>query len=180
MITLKIAHQSRETALNLAATIVAYARADLTEVGRDTDLQQRLEQSLHDLVHEFCYHSRKAIERNAGGKALPSFLADIRVHPKPSAALLASNDLVVRVPLSSESFWWIVNRIVHSLDFAVLSNVKSIETVGDSVIWSNLDVGSLRLVSFRSDRDADDTLHYVDLEALVMTFARDIVPLLVP
>jgi len=168
-----VSYKSLENALDLAATVAACARADLCDIG---DLQERIEESLHDLVHMFCYQGRKAIEQSNVGKNINA-IANIRPQSKPADALLISGDTTNLVPLSNESFWWIINRIVHSLDFAVL-RVKNIQEKSDSVLFTHLDVGGSRVISFRSDRDPEGILHYVDLDALVTCFVQDVAPLL--
>ena len=179
MVLLSISDKSRETALALAATLLAYARSDIGEIADGTDLAERLEDGLYDLVHEFCYHSRKAVERARGVSKHPT-IGQLRVHERPTAALISREGSTCRVPLTDESFEWIVNRIVHSLDFEVVTTAEGIETHRDGVVVTSLDVGGPRLIGFRSDRDQDRTMHYVELESLVLTFARRIAPLLGP
>ena len=124
----------------------------------------------------FCYQGRKAIEQSNHGKNIGT-ISNIYPHSKPTNALLISDDTTNLVPLSNESFWWIINRIVHSLDFTVL-RVENIQQDLGSVFCKHLDVGGSRVISFRSDRDPDDILHYVDLDALVTSFVQDVAPLL--
>jgi len=81
----------------------------------------------------------------------------------------------VRVELTSESFIWIVNQIVHSLDFEVVTSVEGIDTHCERIVITNLDISGPRIVGFRSDRDKG-TMQYVEVESLVLTFAREIAP----
>jgi len=171
MATLSSAARSRDTALQLAATVLAYSTCDIESVASGTELPERLEEALHDLVHEFCYHARKSIERHS----LTGVAKTIIVHREPTVAEVASSPDAV-VELTSESFWWVVNRIMHSLDFSVIKQVQAISTRTGGLTISRLDVGGPRLVAFSSDYDKGTQLHYVSLEALVLCFVRQIVP----
>lgn len=167
--------KSLEKSLELATTIVAYCRADLTDIAH---LQEQLDESLYDLVHMFCYQSRKAIEQSELIKTINKL--DICPHVLPTWGDLRDKDSEFEVQFSSRSFWWIINRIIHSQTFTVLRLLSTKER-GEQV-WKitcrDPGSGKSSVVSFRSDYDQDEQLHYVDISALVVVYIKEIVPLL--
>lgn len=94
--------------------------------------------------------------------------------------LHGSNEVAVfrdgkRANLSNRSFWWIINRIVHSQQATILDGLSSIEKTtsaheGSVIVESKLDVWGPRVIACRSDHDQPDTFYYVGLENLVIAY----------
>jgi hypothetical protein len=158
-----------DAAIDKGAILVAVARCRLTDREPLYRLRRRHHVQLVELLHEFCYHARKAIE--LADTVQPGAIS----HAKEISLLgygetSTELDMDHTVGLASESLWWVLGRIIHSREVAVHER-EEIE-VGSR--WA----AAPRLTSYvspivfsvRSDHDAPEERHFVHAERLVECF----------
>jgi hypothetical protein len=154
-----------------AAVLVALAHHRLTPLDPLNQLRERQRALLHDLVHLFSFHARKAIEL-AGSESAASSLqlasADDIPPPEITDIGIASH--------TTKDLWWVLNRIVHSH----LLSFGEAETVDSAAAWTADPIRSywtLSVFSVRSDRDEPGAEHWVEVYHLVRAFLT-LLPLL--
>ena len=110
-----------DAALERAALIYTFARSTNEDTPEGYAIYGRQLPMLIDLVHEFCFNARRAIER--AEKYRPGIIANLqalRVHYGKQELVLSELDHPRTVPLTQESFWWVLGRIIHSKETQVM------------------------------------------------------------
>lgn len=104
-----------DAALERAALIYTFARSTNEDTAEGYSIYGRQLVMLIDLVHEFCFNARRAIER--AERYRPGVIASVqalKVHYGETELDLSPYESPSRIPLSQESFWWVLGRIIHS------------------------------------------------------------------
>ncbi|HME42070.1 MAG TPA: hypothetical protein VKF36_03205 [Syntrophorhabdales bacterium] len=165
-----------QSAINTGALILACCRADLKgfEIAATIDLEMILKEKQLDMTHDFAYQTRKVIER--AGKVSPDLLISlkkVKPHKLDEGAVFRDGK---RVNFTNQSFWWIINRIVHSQQAKTIDDLSSIieESTrvdeGHAFVIENLNVLGPRVIAFRSNHDDPGIFYYVGLENLVIAY----------
>jgi hypothetical protein len=159
-----------DAALERAALIYTFARSTHEDTPAAYAIHSRQLAMLIDLVHEFCFNARRAIER--AEKYRPGIIANVQelqVHYGRKELTLSDLDHPTQIPLTQESFWWVLGRIIHSKETQVVYRTVD-------VVVTNKETGRHHCVrqpvafGFSSDRDSDRVDHYVELEAFVVPY----------
>jgi hypothetical protein len=154
----------REQALNAAALIAALATARLDGPTRLRDLADRQDDQLADLLHDFAYKARKAIELAIRAGAPIREVAEansIMGIPQHESKDKAEDD----DELGMYSLLFVLGRIIHSDHFTVERGQVPLN-VGETVIHHEAPWGFI----VRSDRDAPTASHFIFIEFLMERF----------
>ncbi len=117
-----------DAALERAALIYTFARSTNEDTPEGCAIYGRQLPMLIDLVHEFCFNARRAIER--AEKCRPGIIASLqmlKVHDDKQVLALSELDHPKSIPLTQESFWWVLGRIIHSKETQIM--YRTIEVV---------------------------------------------------
>lgn len=168
-----------DAALDRASLILTFSRSEYEDSGGLYDLHLRQTIRLIDLVHEFCFNARRAVERAERYK--PGVLRkaqELLVHHFQREIQTDCLDPKAVIRLTDQCFWWILGRIIHSRDTMVVKRTDRIvfdDSSGTGRHWSVFQPVAL---AFESDRDDPDESHHVHLESLVRAYvlglSRDI------
>jgi len=165
-----------DAALERAALIYTFARSTIEDTPSGNALYARQLVTLIDLVHEFCFNARRAIER--AEKYRPGTIGSVQkwqVHRGKTELFLSNVDRPKLIPLTQESLWWILGRIIHSKETQVIFRTVD-------VVITNQNTGRHHCVwqpvafAFSSDRDGDKADHFVELESLVLAYSDLVAP----
>ncbi|MBK7975294.1 MAG: hypothetical protein IPK07_19090 [Deltaproteobacteria bacterium] len=166
-----------DAALEKAALILAIARSEMSDVWGYSDLKFRQTIALYDLLHEFAYSTRKAIERTE--TMAPGIIQKAKatpVHRGRTEFPCESWNPGETIALVQESFWWVVNRIMHSTETLVVDYVARVEFHEASRTGQHWAVEQPRVFGFRSDYDQEQNLHHVHTESFVMAYVHMLSP----
>ena len=98
-----------DAALERAALIYTFARSTNEDTPMGYAIYCRQLPMLIDLVHEFCFNARRAIER--AEKYHPGIIASLqslKVHYGKQDIALSELDNPKTIPLTQESYWWVL------------------------------------------------------------------------
>jgi hypothetical protein len=163
-----------DAALERAALIYTFARSTSEDTPEGYAIYSRQLPMLIDLVHEFCFNARRAVER--AEKYKPGVIANLqalKLHHGKTELFLSELDHPKSVALTQESFWWVLGRIIHSKETQVI--YRTVE-----VVITNQRTGRHHTVrqpialGFSSNRDSDQINHYIELEAFVTPYVGGI------
>jgi hypothetical protein len=163
-----------DAALERAALIYTFARSTNEDTPEGYAIYGRQLPMLIDLVHEFCFNARRAIER--AEKYRPGIIANLlalKVHYGKQELVLSEFDHPKTILLTQESYWWVLGRIIHSKETQVIYRTVD-------VVITNEQTGRHHCIrqpvafGFSSDRDSDRINHYIDLESFVTPYAGGI------
>jgi hypothetical protein len=163
-----------DAALERAALIYTFARSTIEDTPVGFAIYGRQLPMLIDIVHEFCFNARRAIER--AEKYRPGIIANLqalKVHYGRSELPLSELDHPKSITLTQESFWWVLGRVIHSKETQVIYRTVD-------VVITNQTTGRHHTVSqpvafgFSSNRDSDQINHFIELESLVACYAGGI------
>lgn len=163
-----------DAALERAALIYTFARSTNEDTPEGYAIYGRQLSMLIDLVHEFCFNARRSIER--AEKYRPGIIASLqtlKVHYGRQELALSEFDHPKSIPLTQESYWWVLGRIIHSKETQVM--YRTVE-----VVVTNKQTGRHHSVrqpvafGFSSDRDSDRINHYIELESFVTLYVGGI------
>ena len=163
-----------DAALERAALIYTFARSTNEDTPEGYAIYGRQLPMLIDLVHEFCFNARRAIER--AEKYRPGIIASLqttKVHHGKQELALSELDHPKSIPLTQESYWWVLGRIIHSKETQVM--YRTVE-----VVITNKQTGRHHCIrqpvafGFSSDRDSDRINHYIELEPFVTPYVGGI------
>ena len=163
-----------DAALERAALIYTFARSTNEDTPEGYAIYGRQLPMLIDLVHEFCFNARRAIER--AEKYRPGIIASLqtlKVHYGRKELALSELDHPKSIPLTQESYWWVLGRIIHSKETQVM--YRTVE-----VVVTNKQTGRHHSIQqpvafgFSSDRDSDRINHYIELESFVTPYVGGI------
>lgn len=165
-----------ENALDKATLIIAISRSHL--IDREDlfclDLRQTTMQI--DLLHEFAFLTRKAIERaEQHAPGILDYARQLVVH-HPWIVKNLTDEWSDCPALTDQKFWWIANRIVHSRETmvhhrATLLPVEQWPT--PSMLTSER---SPICFGFQSDYDEDRNMHFVHIESFVRAYVGALSP----
>ncbi len=128
---------------------------------------------LIDLVHEFCFNARRAIER--AEKYRPGIIARLqayKAHGSTDELVLSNIDRTFHpepIYLTNESFWWILGRIIHSKETEVIYRTVKVVFTNEAT-GQHYTIKQPAAFGFSSDRDGEKINHYVEFEALVIPY----------
>ena len=163
-----------DAALERAALIYTFARSTNKDTPDGCAIYVRQLPMLIDLVHEFCFNARRAIER--AEKYRPGIIASLqatKVHYGKQELALSELDHPTSIPLTQESYWWVLGRIIHSKETQVV--YRTVE-----VVITNKQTGRHHCIrqpvafGFSSDRDSARINHYIELESFVTPYVARI------
>ena len=163
-----------DAALERAALIYTFARSTNEDTPDGYAIYVRQLPMLIDLVHEFCFNARRAIER--AEKYRPGIIASLqatKVHYGKQELALSELDHPTSIPLTQESYWWVLGRIIHSKETQVV--YRTVE-----VVITNKQTGRHHCIrqpvafGFSSDRDSARINHYIELESFVTPYVARI------
>lgn len=163
-----------DAALERAALIYTFARSTHEDVPPAYTLYPRQLVMLIDIVHEFCFNARRAIERDE--KYRPGVIAGaqaLHVHHGRTELSLSEIDNPARLPLTQESFWWVMGRIIHSRETQVMYRTVDI-VVTNQTTGRHHSIRQPVAFGFSSDKDPNSMDHYVELEALALGYVGSI------
>jgi hypothetical protein len=166
----------QDAALERAALIYTFSRSTIEDTPSGNALYMRQLVMLIDLVHEFCFNARRAIER--AEKYQPGMIANIQkwnVHREKTELFLSNYDHPKQIPLTQESLWWILGRIIHSKETQVIFRTADI-VMTNQVTGRHYSVRQPVAFAFSSDRDSDKTNHFVELESLILAYVGVVSP----
>lgn len=156
-----------DAALERATLIHTFARSTMEDTPQGFTIYGRQLTMLIDLVHEFCFYARRAIER--AEKHSPGIIARIsslKIHGEKRELILSKLDCPNSLGLTQESFWWVLGRIIHSKDTQVICNTLKI-VITDGRTGRHHTVRQPVAFGFSSDRDGERDTHYIELESFV-------------
>lgn len=159
-----------DAALERAALIYTFARSTNEDTPEGYAIYGRQLPMLIDLVHEFCFNARRAIER--AEKYRPGIIASLqkmKANYGKQELALSELDHLKPIPLTQESYWWVLGRIIHSKETQVMYRTRE-------VVITNKQTGRHHCIrqpvafGFSSDRDSDRVNHYIELESFVTPY----------
>lgn len=159
-----------DAALERAALIYTFARSTNEDTPEGYSIYLRQLPMLIDLVHEFCFNARRAIER--AEKYTPGIIANLqalKVHYGKTELALSELDYPKSIALTQESFWWVLGRIIHSKETQVVYRTVDV-VVTDQRTGRHHTVRQPVAFGFASDRDSDRINHFIELEAFVSPY----------
>lgn len=162
-----------DTALERATLIYTFARSTHEDTPEGYSIFSRQLPMLIDLVHEFCFNARRAIER--AEKYRPGIIANLqalRVHYDKELTL-SELDYPKSIPLTQESFWWILGRIIHSKETQVIYRTVDV-VITDKESGRHHCVRQPVAFGFSSNRDSDQINHYIELESFIKPYVGGI------
>ena len=168
---MRMMSKHREAALEAGALIVAIARCSLNSNEPLYHLHDRQAHRLLDLLHEFAFHSRKAIElAERYNPGIIDHARKLQVHDRRDTTVILDDIEELEVTLSAESLWWLLGRLIHSSESRV--DHHSDIAVGGPWAAPTAITGHDTAIVFgvRSDRDAPGELHYFRTESVIETF----------
>jgi hypothetical protein len=153
-------------AADAAALLVALVRFKVTDREPLYVLTTRQQYQLVDLLHNFAYNARRAIELadeyEPGVRARAEFVRLVGFEETHVDLGIGQDAL----PLTDKSLWWVLGRIIHSRELRVHS--KEDVDVG---YRGRITMYQTPIVfSVRSDHDRSDVQHYARLERLLEAF----------
>jgi len=156
-------------ALDAAALILALARCRLTDREPAHVLQARQNEHLLQLVHDFCFHARKAIELANAETGAIAFAQVLQLHGFGETEVRL--DLEGKaLPLVDQSLWWVLGRVIHSQE-AVVESHTDVALGSEWASEPNLTEYETPVAfGVRSDRDGQESVHYFLTERLVEAF----------
>lgn len=163
-----------DAALERAALIYTFARSTNEDTPEGYVIYSRQLPMLIDLVHEFCFNARRAIER--AEKYRPGIIASLqtlKVHYGKQELALSELDHPKSIPLTQESYWWVLGRIIHSKETQVMYRTVEV-VVTDKQAGRHHCIRQPIAFGFSSDKDSDRINHYIELESFVTPYVGGI------
>ena len=165
----------REQTLKHGAVILALARSSKKDREPLYALHDRQIIHLSRLLHEFSFNARKAIElaeQRQQGVVQAAKTARLRSAGKTMQPDDCDNQTIV---ITTESFWWIICRLVHSTSANVYESCNT-DVDYRGRLWSTF---WPRFFNFSSDLDSPGKKHYISIDDFLECFHVHIDPLLV-
>lgn len=153
----------RQQALNAASLITAIASARVDARSRLTELSDRQDDQLLDLLHEFAFRARKLIEL-ADRAGIPVLqVAKERSLPATTTDPRRASEEVEGLVL--DSVWFVINKIIHSDSLKIQRS--DVQLDGDYAdISHRLPWG----FEVSSDLDGPGASHFIFIEFLLEAF----------
>lgn len=148
--------------------------SSISVVDRDTlyDLNVRWFIQIQDLVHDFAYSARKGIEITADIE--PATLVAAKEAQPHATGQRVQVDIDRHIDLCDQSFWWIINRLIHSRKLTVQEVVETIVGGPWALPHQTSSRVAPRFVGFRSDYDDREQFNYVGIQELVACYISPI------
>jgi hypothetical protein len=163
-----------DAALERATLIYTFARSTVEDTPEGYAIYSRQLPMLIGLMHEFCFNARRAIERAERYKpGIISNLRQMKVHYGKTELELSKFEEPSVIPLTRESYWWVLGRIIHSKETHVVYRTVDI-VVTDKRTGRHHSVMQPVAFGFSSDKDSDRIDHYIELESFVMPYTSGI------
>jgi hypothetical protein len=163
-----------DAALERATLIYTFARSTNEDTPEGYAIYSRQLPMLIDLVHEFCFNARRAIER--AEKYTPGIIANLqalKLHYGKTELVLSELDHPKSVALTQESFWWVLGRIIHSKETQVIYRTVDV-VITDQRTGRHHTVSQPVAFGFSSDRDSERINHYIELESFITPYVGGI------
>ena len=163
-----------DAALERATLIYTFARSTNEDTPEGYAIYGRQLPMLIDLVHEFCFNARRAVER--AEKYRPGIIANLmamKVHLGKQELALSELDHPKTILLTQESYWWVLGRIIHSKETQIIYRTVDVVTSNERT-GRNHCIRQPVAFGFSSDRDSDQINHYIELESFVTPYAGGI------
>lgn len=163
-----------DAAMERAALIYTFARSTVEDTPAGSSVYSRQLPLLIDLVHEFCFSARKAIERAERYRpGTIQSLQALKLHPGEKELELSEFETPKTLPLTQESLWWVLGRIIHSKETFVAYRTLDI-VVTNQKTGAHYAISQPVAFGFSSDRDSDRIDHYVGLERLATSYVSGV------
>lgn len=163
-----------DAALERATLIYTFSRSTIEDTPNACAIYDRQLPMLIDLVHEFCFNARRAIERAAKYRPdLIERLQELKANNGKSVLVLSPSDIPNEIALTQESFWWVLGRIIHSKETQVIYRTVDV-VITDSRTGRLYTVRQPVAFGFSSDRDSDRIDHFIELESFVAAYVCNI------
>lgn len=162
--------------MDKATIIIAISRSHFIDREDLYSLDLRQTTLLIDLLHEFSFVARKAIERaDKHSPGVIDYTKNLIVHHPWTVNELSTNWKQCPT-LTQQKFWWIANRIVHSRD----TLVKHRDIILPVELWPAPSMITSQWTptcfGFQSDYDNDREMHYVHIESYIKAYVGGISP----
>ncbi|MDD2540965.1 MAG: hypothetical protein PHH28_07960 [Desulfuromonadaceae bacterium] len=164
-----------DKSLEIATQLLAFSRMSVIDRGVFWHLKIRWNIQIENLMHEFCYSVRKAIELTA--KVQPEVSETAKNTFPHENGGVAQTDINEQVTLCRKSFLWIINRIIHSRDTYVKDYSVDVY-VSPTPPHQMTSTFSPRYFGFYSDLDEHNSFQFVSIEELLQCFLGHIEPLI--
>lgn len=159
-----------DAAMERATLIYTFARSTTEDTPEGYSVYLRQLPMLIDVVHEFCFNARKAIERAERYKpGIVRSLQGLNIHLGQTELAFSELDHPKSVALTQESLWWIIGRIIHSKETYVAYRTVDVVVTNEKT-GRHYSIRQPAAFGFSSDRDSDRIDHYVDLQRLVSVY----------
>ena len=162
----------QDRALEAATELLALSSISIVDRQPLFHLNVRWCIQIEDRVHDFAYFARKAIEvASAAEPEIIKLAQASKVHPDGGTVAFSESESVT---LCTESVWWIIGRLIHSREIAVVELVELL--IGEPWAAPHQQSSWVRpsYIRFRSDHDESNTHHCVEIQALVAAFVPSI------
>jgi hypothetical protein len=166
-------HRYRYRSLELAATLAVFASSTVCDRGAIGQLEIRQKSQLIAMIQEFAFNCRKAIEQTE--KVVPGILEQAKTRPMHLSRGKTAKDFSGDTfELTDQTFWWVINRLIHALTVYVKPFETNVTVYGKR---GRLRIErSLNYIAFRSDYDDPNEIHHVAVDDLLTTFLVWIAP----
>jgi hypothetical protein len=165
-----------DAALERAALIYTFSRSTNEDSPAEYAIYGRQLAMLIDLMHEFCFNARRVIER--AEKYSPGVIAEVqalKIHHGKTELELSQFENPSLIPLTQESFWWVLGRIIHSKETQVVYKTVKVVITSEAT-GRHHSITQPVAFGFSSDRDSDRINHFIELEAFAMGYVRYVAP----
>ncbi len=161
-----------EAAIEAAAFLLAIARCRVTDREPAIGFVERQRLQAIDLLHEFSYNARRAIElAEAHDKGIIAQATKLSVRPpnRPNVQLAIEDD---EHELADESLWWVLGRIIHSQELRIHYREEAEVGTEWAAAPSITEYQTAVAFAVRSHYDGADARHFVLIEELLCSFLQ--------
>ena len=159
-----------EKAKDSASLLIAISRCKIANYESLFLFRDRQKAQAVELIHDFAYSARKAIEIaelfSPGIKELSDQIS-LAPYGIESVEIEIAKEAL---PLCKQTLWWVLGRIVHSQDLIVLDQ-QSIEYVREPKgVPTSINYYTPVLFGVHSDFDKGNSINYLYIEQLAFSF----------
>lgn len=165
-----------EDAMDKATLILAISRSYYVGLAGTYSVSLRQTTMLIDLLHEFSFVARKAIERSEEHfPGVVKYAKELTVHHPWTVQELAKN--WPECPrLTEQKFWWVANRIIHSTETMIKERDMLFSERESSGTGQLTNLASPVCFGFQSDLDDSREMHFIHIESFVRAYVGGISP----
>ena len=161
-----------DTAMEHATLIYTFTRSTYEDAPGLFDIYQRQLVRLIDLIHEFAFNARRAIERaEAHDPGIVKAATAYSVHYGMTDLTLSKFEEPSSLSLTQESLWWVLGRIIHSKQTHLLQKTVDV-IITNPISGRHHSIFQPVAFQFASDRDTGSVTHCVHLQSLVEAYVR--------